>query len=77
MYGREAPGLAELEIISETQLEDASAGSAGHSWHDHRLCEMAIAAMIQETAQMRLERALDDKQASSPIRYFPFPYLIL
>ena len=61
LYGREAPGLAEFEPTSETQLDDASGGVAGHSRHHHRLREMAIAAMVQETAQMRLERALNSK----------------
>ena len=59
LYGREPPGLAEFEPISETQLDDFSAGVAGHSRHHHRVREVAIAAMVQETAHLRIERALD------------------
>ena len=61
LYGREPPVLAEFEPVSETQLDDFSAGVAGYSRHHHRVREIAIAAMVQETAQMRIERALDSK----------------
>ena len=33
LYGRDPPGLAEFEPTSETQLDDASGGVAGHSRH--------------------------------------------
>ena len=58
LYGRDPPGLAEFEPTSETQLDDTSGGVAGHSRHHHRVREIAVAAMVQETAQQRIERAL-------------------
>ena len=61
LYGRDPPGLAEFEPTSETQLDDTSGGVPGLSRHNHRVREMAFAAMIQETAQLRLERALTSK----------------
>ena len=61
LYGREPPGLAEFEPQSETVLDDHSGGVAGHSRDHHRVREMALAAMVQESAQMRLERALNSK----------------
>ena len=61
LYGRDPPGLAEFEPASETQLDDMSGGVLGLSRHHHRVRELAIAAMVQETAQMRLERALTSK----------------
>ena len=47
LYGRDPPGLAEFEPTSETQLDDTSGGVPGLSLHNHRVREMAIAAMIQ------------------------------
>ena len=61
LYGREPPGLAEFEPQSETALDDRSGGVAGFSRNHHRVREMALAAMVQESAQMRLERALNSK----------------
>jgi len=61
LYGREPPGLTEFEPQSETVLDDHSGGVAGHSRNHHRVREMAIAAMVQESAQLRIERALDSK----------------
>ena len=61
LYGRDPIGLAEFEPTSETQLDDMSGGIPGISRHHHRVREVAIAAMIQETAQLRLERALNSK----------------
>ena len=61
LYGRDPPGLAEFEPTSETQLDDMSGGVLGLSRHHHRVRELAIAAMVQETAQLRLERALTSK----------------
>ena len=61
LYGRDPPGLAEFEPQSETVLDDHSGGVAGHSRDHHRVREMALAAMVQESAQMRLERALASK----------------
>ena len=61
LYGRDPPGLSEFEPTSETQLDDFSAGLAGYSRYHHRVREVAIAAMVQETAQLRIERALDSK----------------
>ena len=61
LYGRDPPGLSEFEPTSETQLDDFSAGLAGYSRYHHRVREVAIAAMVQETAPMRIERALDSK----------------
>ena len=61
LYGREPPGLTEFEPQSETVLDDHSSGVAGHSRNHHRVREMAIAAMVQESAQLRIERALDSK----------------
>ena len=54
LYGREPPGLAEFEPVSETQLDDFSAGIASYSWHHHQVRGIAIADMVQETAQMRI-----------------------
>ena len=65
LYGRETPGLAEFEPVSETQPDDFSAGMAGSSRHHHRVREIAIAAMVQETAQMRIERAGNSKSRLS------------
>ena len=61
LYGRDPPGLAEFEPVSETQLDDASGGVSGFSRHHHRVRETAIASMVQETALQRIERALDSK----------------
>jgi len=61
LYGREPPGLAEFEPVSETQLDDTSGGVAGYSRYHHRVREVAVAAMVQETAQLRIERALQSK----------------
>ena len=61
LYGRDPPGLAEFEPVSETQLDDASGGVSGFSRHNHRVRETAIAAMVQETAQQRIERAPESK----------------
>ena len=58
LYGRDPPGLAEFEPQSETVLDDRSGGVARHSRDNHRAREMALAAMVQESAQMRIERAL-------------------
>ena len=38
-----------------------SVGVLGMSWHHHRVRELAIAAMVQETTIQRLERALESK----------------
>ena len=59
LYGRDPLGLAEFEPVSETQLDDFTAGVSGYS--RHRVREIAIAAMVQETAQMRIERAHSSK----------------
>ena len=61
LYGRGPPGLAEFEPQSETVLDDRSGGVAGYSRNRHRVREMALAAMVQESAQMRLDRALASK----------------
>ena len=61
LYGRDPPALAEFEPTSETQLDDLSAGLPGHSRDHHRVREVAVQAMVQESAQMRLERALVSK----------------
>ena len=61
LYGRGPPGLAEFEPTSERQLDDASGGVPGHSRHHLRVREIAVGAMIQEAAQLRLERALASK----------------
>ena len=61
LYGRGPPGLAEFEPTSETQLDDASGGVPGYSRHHLRIREIAVGAMIQEAAQLRLERALASK----------------
>ena len=45
----------------ETQLDDMSGGVAGLSRHNHRVRETAVASMVQESAQQRLERALASK----------------
>ena len=45
LYGRDPPGLAEFEPVSETQLDDTSGGVAGSSRHNHRVREVAIAAL--------------------------------
>ena len=58
LYGREPPGLADFEPTSETQLNDAFGGVSGYSRHNHRIREIAVASMVQETAQQRIERAL-------------------
>ena len=58
-YGREAPGLAEPQ--SETVLDDGSGGVSGFSRHHHRVRETALAAMVQETVQMRFERSMNSK----------------
>ena len=57
-FGREPPGLADFEPSSETQLDDASGCVSGYSRHNHRIREIAVASMVQETAQQRIERAL-------------------
>lgn len=61
LYGRGPPGLAEFEPTSETQLDDTSGGVPGHSRHHLRVREIAVGAMIQEAAQLMLERALASK----------------
>ena len=61
LYGCDPPGLAEFEPQSETVLDDHSGGVAGQSRDHHRVREMALAAMVQESAQIRLERALASK----------------
>lgn len=61
LYGREPPGLTEFEPQSETVLDDRSGGVTGHSRNHHRVREMAPADMVQETAQLRIERALHSK----------------
>ena len=61
LYGRDPPGLAEFEPTSETQLDDSSGGVSGFSRYNHRVRETAIASMVQETAQQRIERALESK----------------
>ena len=53
--------MAEFEPVSETQLDDASGGVSGFSRHNHRVRETAVASMVQETAQQRVERALESK----------------
>ena len=55
LYGRGPPGLADFEPTSETQLGDASGGIPGHSRDHLRVREIAIGAMVQEAAQLRLE----------------------
>ena len=35
LYGRDPPGLAEFEPVSETQLDDASGGVSGFSRYNH------------------------------------------
>ena len=60
-YVRDPPGLAEFEPTSETRLDDSSGGVSGFSRHNHRVRETAIASMVQETAQQRIERALESK----------------
>ena len=54
-------GAGGIRASQRTQLDDFSAGIAGNSRFHHRVLEVAIAAMVQETAQMRLERALASK----------------
>ena len=61
LYGPDPPGLAEFEPVSETQLDDASGGVSGFSRHNHRVRETVVASMVQETAQQRIERALESK----------------
>ena len=58
LYDRDTPGLAEFEPQSETVLDDRSRGVARHCRDHHRVREMGLAAMVQESAQIRLERAL-------------------
>ena len=61
LYGRDPPGLAEFEPTSETHLDDMSGGVRGLSRHHHRVREIAIVALVQETAKMILEQALNSK----------------
>ena len=61
LYGRDPPALSEFEPTSETQLDDQSAVAPGHSRDFLRVRGVAIQAMVQQTAQMRLERALASK----------------
>ena len=61
LYGRGPPGLAEFEPTSEPQLDDTSGGFPGYSRHHLRVRETAVGAMVQEAAQLRLERALASK----------------
>ena len=61
VYGRGPPMLAESEPTSETQLDGASGGVPGYSRHTMRLREVAMQAMVQASAQQRIERALNSK----------------
>ena len=61
LSGCEPLGLAEFEPHFNSQLDDRSGGVAGHSRDHHRVRGMALAAIAQESAQMRLERALASK----------------
>jgi len=61
LYGRDPMLTAEFEPTSETQLDDMSSGVPGHSRHHLRLREIATQSMLQASAKMRLERALNSK----------------
>ena len=61
LYGRDPPMLSEFEPTSETQLDDASGGLPGHSRSHMRVREVAVQSMVQQTAQLRLERALSSR----------------
>ncbi len=47
--------------MSETQLDDVSGSVVGLSRHHHRVREIAVAAIVQESARLRLGRALNSK----------------
>ena len=61
LYGRDPPMLSEFEPVSETQLDDGSGGLPGHSRHHMRVREIATQSMVQQTAQLRLERAMSSR----------------
>ena len=61
LYGRMPPIMAEFEPLSDTQLDDVSAGIPGVSRHHHRLREITVQSMVDLTAKQRIERAMRAK----------------
>ncbi len=61
LYGRMPPIMAEFEPLSETMLDDESAGIPGISRHSQRLREVAVQSMVDLTAKQRIERAAKSK----------------
>ena len=59
--GRDPIILRDFEPLSETQLDDMSAGIPGTSRHHMRVREISVQSIVQQTAIQRLERALGSK----------------
>ena len=51
--------MKDFEPASETMIDDLSGGAAGHSRHHMRVREIALQTMVQQTAQSRLQRAMN------------------
>ena len=61
VLGRDPIILADFEPLSETQLDDQSAGIPGFSRNHLRVREIAVQSIVQQTAINRLNRALNSK----------------
>ena len=61
VMGRDHIILQDFEPISETQLDDMSAGIPGTSRHHMRVRDISVQSIVQQTAIQRLERALNSK----------------
>lgn len=61
VFGRTPVMLPGFELVSESSLDDLSAGVAGFSRHDLRIREIALEKMIQHSSRTRLERGMNSK----------------
>ena len=68
VYGRCPPMLPDLSRLDDWTADDRHADSDGTIRHTHRMREIAIQSIVQETARVRITRALSTPTQASGAR---------